>query len=69
MKVTEINWQTLTEKQAAGLRAAAFQNTKKIEKLFEADQATQEQLWAACEIEEDLRIFVITGTNPRKVAA
>lgn len=64
MKLDTLNWSTITKAQAVRLRVAAAARQRAVARKFEADQATEAELLAACELEENLQVFALTGECP-----
>lgn len=69
MHLDGIDWNHLTKREAVALRNAARRREKEVGIRFEADQATEAEFTAACRLEEDLHVFIVTGLTPDQCEA
>lgn len=56
-----INWTTMTTAQAKRLRVLAAVREKSIVDKFNSGKVSEAELLAACQLEENLQVFSLTG--------
>jgi hypothetical protein len=66
MQLASIDWNTLTQSQAARLVGAANSHEKAMAQKFNRGEIFETPWLAAFGLWEDLRVFAISGINPRK---
>lgn len=66
MKLSAINWDTLTEAQARRLIGPADSHEKAKAREFDAGKCTESEWLAAFTLWEDLRVYALCGEKPSK---
>lgn len=63
-----VDWSTLTQAKAKRLLGAAARNINRANEAFAAAKddgwPEEQRLLAACELEENLKVFIATGEKP-----
>jgi hypothetical protein len=65
MRLVDIDWNTLTQTQAARLVGAVDAHEKGQARRFDRDEIDEAAWLASFTLWEDLRVFAISGINPR----
>lgn len=64
MKLDDLDWSTITEAQARRLLGPARRREQAVGRKFEAGLVTEDVFIAAMLVEENLRVFSLTGLRP-----